>query len=81
MKVSARNKLSGKVLKIDEGVITAKVKIELAGGDVITSIISKEAVAELELEVGKTVFAVIKSTEVMVGIPCNCKGECDCGSH
>ncbi len=69
MRLSARNVLKGKVLSVDEGVITAKVKIILAGGEVITSIISKESVAELDLKVGDEAYALIKSTEVMVAKP------------
>lgn len=66
MKLSARNMLKGKVTAIEEGMITAKVKITLASGETITSIVSKESVAELELKVGDEAYAVIKSTEVMI---------------
>jgi molybdopterin-binding protein len=66
MKLSARNMLKGKVTAIEEGMITAKVKITLAGGETITSIVSKESVAELELMIGDEAYAVIKSTEVMI---------------
>jgi molybdopterin-binding protein len=68
MKLSARNKLKGKIITIDEGLITAKVKIDLGGGNVITSIISKDAIAELNLKVGETAYAIVKSTEVMIGV-------------
>lgn len=66
MKLSARNMLKGKIASIEEGMITAKVKIVLSGGETITSIVSKESVAELELKVGDGAWAVIKSTEVMI---------------
>ena len=80
MKLSARNKLKGKITAIEEGLITAKVKIDLGNGNEITSIISKEAIAELNLKPGDEAFAIIKSTEVLVGIPCDCqKGSCKCG--
>ncbi len=79
MKLSARNKLNGKITAIEEGLITAKVKIDLGNGNEITSIISKEAIAELNLKLGDEAFAIIKSTEVLVGIPCDCqKGSCKC---
>ena len=81
MKLSARNKLIGKITAIEEGLITAKVKIDLGNGNEITSIISKEAIAELNLKLGDEAFAIIKSTEVLVGIPCDCqKGSCKCTS-
>ncbi len=66
MKLSARNILKGKVVGIELGMITAKVRIEVGGGAVITSIISKESVADLSLKTGDAAYAVIKSTEVMI---------------
>jgi len=76
MKLSARNKLKGTIIKIEEGLITAKVVLDLGNGNIISSIISKDAVADLALKVGDTAFAVIKSTEVLIGTPCE---SCDCG--
>ena len=79
MKLSARNQLKGKILKVEEGLITGKVMIDLGNGNIISAIISKDSIAELNLKVGDTAFAVIKSTEVIVGIPCDCNGkECKC---
>ena len=66
LKISARNKLKGKVKNVEKGVITAKVKIEIAAPAVITAIISKEAVEELDVKPGDSIEAVIKATEVMV---------------
>ena len=68
MKLSARNQLPGKVKKIDTGMIVAEVVIELDGGGEVTSVITKTAVENLGLTVGKKVCAVVKSTEVMVAI-------------
>ena len=79
MKLSARNKLKGKVLTVEEGLITAKVTVDLGNGNVISSIISKESISDLDLKPGDDAFAVIKSTEVIIGIPCDCsKNECSC---
>ena len=79
MKLSARNKLKGKITAIEEGLITAKVKIDLGNGNEIVSIISRDAIKELDLKINDVAFAVIKSTEVIVGIPCDCKsGDCKC---
>jgi molybdopterin-binding protein len=79
MKLSARNQLKGKILKVDEGLITAKVMLDLGNGNVISAIISKDAIADLNLKQGDDAYAVIKSTEVIIGIPCECKdGHCNC---
>jgi len=78
MKLSARNQLKGKILKIDEGLITAKVTLDLGNGNIISAIISKEAISDLDLKPGVTAFAIIKSTEVIIGTPCDCKdGNCN----
>ena len=66
LKVSARNQLKGTVMNVEKGIITAKVKIEVDAPTMITAIISKEAVEELDVKPGDKISAVIKATEVMV---------------
>ena len=66
LKISARNRLKGKVLEVNKGEITAKVKIKIDAPAIVTAIISKEAVEELTVEVGEPIEAVIKATEVMI---------------
>jgi len=68
MKLSARNILPGKVVALTKGATTSHVKIEIAGGAVVTASITNEAVDALGLAVGKTASAVIKSSDVMVGV-------------
>lgn len=68
MKRSARNQLKGTVIVIQEGAVNGIVKIDIGGGNVISSTISMNAIKELGLEVGKTAYAVIKATSVMVGV-------------
>lgn len=60
--LSARNKLNGKVLAINEGKVNDIVKVELKGGEVMSSTITCEAVKELGLEVGTDVTAIVKAT-------------------
>lgn len=67
MKMSARNMIKGKVDGVEVGAIMASVKIKLEAPDVITAIITKESVEDLNIKDGDTVTAIIKSTEVMVG--------------
>ncbi|MGV8135125.1 MAG: molybdopterin-binding protein [Mangrovibacterium sp.] len=82
MKLSARNQLKGKILKVEEGLITAKVLLDLGNGNVISAIISRDSIHDLDLKQGDTAFAIIKSTEVIIGIPCECKDEgCNCNCH
>ena len=67
MKLSARNQLKGTILSIEEGAVNGIVRIDI-GGNVITSTISMASIRELGLEVGKTAYAVIKATSVMVAV-------------
>jgi len=67
VKLSARNNFKGKVVFVEKGLITAKVKIEIKVPTTITSVITKEAVEDLDIKVGDEVTAIVKSTEVMVG--------------
>jgi len=79
MKLSARNQLKGKIIKVEEGLITAKVMLDLGNVNIISAIISKDAIADLDLKPGKDAFAVIKSTEVIIGTPCDDEDEkCKC---
>lgn len=66
MKLSARNMLPGRVVAVTKGATTAHVKIELTSGLTVLSSITNEAVEELDLKVGDTVSAVIKSSDVMI---------------
>lgn len=65
MKLSARNALKGTVVDIAKGQIVAKVKVDV-GGQFVTSLVSVDAVDDLDLKVGDAVEAIIKSTEVML---------------
>ena len=68
MKISARNQLKGKIISISEGSVNSEVVIELAPGVEITSIITRSSVISMDLKVGKEAYAVIKASNVMVGI-------------
>ena len=67
MKLSARNQLPGRVLRVDHGAVMSTVVIRLTGGEEIVAAITKDSAEGLELAEGDEVTAVIKSTEVMVG--------------
>jgi molybdate transport system regulatory protein len=66
LKISARNRLKGKVVAVEKEVITAKVKIEITSPVTVTALISREAVEDLDIKVGDKVQAVVKATEVMI---------------
>lgn len=68
MKISARNQLKGKIKSISEGSVNTEVVIELAPGVEITSIITKSSANSMGLEVGKEAFAVVKASNVIIGV-------------
>ena len=67
MKLSARNQLKGKVTEVKKGATTTHVRIDI-GGQIITASITNESADELKLEKGKTAYAIIKASNVMVGV-------------
>ncbi len=68
MKISARNILKGKVLKIVRGAVNCEVIIELPGGAQLVSIITNASVDTLGLTEGKQAYAIIKASNVMIGV-------------
>jgi len=67
MKLSARNVLKGTIEQVQKGQTTAHVRINV-GGTVVTASITNGAVDDLKLKQGQTAYAVIKASDVMVGI-------------
>ncbi len=68
MKLSARNVLKGKVVDIDRGQVTAIVRVDIGGGTIITSSVTLAAVKDLRLKKGSEVSAIIKASEVLLGV-------------
>ena len=68
MRLSTRNQLKGTISSITEGSINSEVVINLPGGTSIVSVVTNAAVKNLDLEVGKTAYALIKSSNVIIGI-------------
>jgi molybdopterin-binding protein len=68
MKLSARNVLKGRIIDIDKGKVTAIVRVDIGSGNVITSSITLAAVTDLGLKKGSEVYAIIKASEVLLGV-------------
>lgn len=67
MEFSARNQLKGIVKSVKTAGVMAEVVIELPDGQQVVSAITRGSVESMNIKEGDTVFAVIKSTEVMIG--------------
>ena len=68
MKLSARNRLKGTIASIDKGTVNSTVRIGVGGGAILTAMITNAAVSELGLAEGSDAYAVIKASDVMVGV-------------
>jgi molybdopterin-binding protein len=68
MKISARNQIPGTVKSIRRGPVSTEVMITIAGGNEIVSSITTLSAESLKLREGSKVYAIVKASEVMVGI-------------
>lgn len=68
MKLSARNALKGKVVDVKDGVVTTLVTIDVGGGNQIVSSITIDSARNLGLEPGKDVTAIVKASNVIIGV-------------
>ena len=67
-KLSARNVLAGEVAKLEQGAVNSEVQIRLPGGTAIVASITKASVAALNLQHGDKVSAIIKASNVLIGV-------------
>ena len=68
MKISARNLLPGTIVDVMRGATTSHVRIDVGNGVVVTAAITIEAVDDLKLAPGKKATAIVKASDVMVGV-------------
>ncbi|MDD1777211.1 MAG: molybdopterin-binding protein [Candidatus Helarchaeota archaeon] len=68
MKLSARNVIKGTIKKITPGAVNSEIILQIAGGTEIVSIITKTSAETLGLKVGKEAYAIIKASNVMIGV-------------
>lgn len=68
MKLSARNVLNGRIKAILPGAVNSEITVELPGGQQIISVITKASADNLQLKVGKEVYAVVKASNVMIAV-------------
>jgi molybdate transport system regulatory protein len=66
MRLSARNRLAGEVIRIEPGSVNTEVLVRVAAGPVVTAIVTNASVVELGLAVGAAVTAVFKASSVIL---------------
>ena len=68
MRISARNQIKGAVVEVKKGATTSHVRVDIGGGQVVTSSITNEAVDDLGVKAGDKVLVVIKASDVMIAV-------------
>jgi len=68
MRISARNQLKATVSKITTGAVNAEVVLDIGNGQKLTSIITNESVKSLGLAEGKSAYALIKASSILIGV-------------
>ncbi|HXN66175.1 MAG TPA: TOBE domain-containing protein [Bradyrhizobium sp.] len=68
MRISARNQIKGTVIEVKKGATTSHVRVDIGGGQVVTSSITNEAVDDLGIKAKGHVTVVIKASDVMIAV-------------
>ena len=65
---SARNQFAGTITDVAKGAVNSEVALRLPGGSVIYAVVTNDAVAELQLAPGQSATALIKASQVIIGV-------------
>ena len=68
MRISARNQIKGTVVDVKKGATTSHVRVDIGGGQIVTSSITNEAVDDLGIKAGGKATVVIKASDVMIAV-------------
>jgi molybdopterin-binding protein len=68
MRISARNQIKGSVVEVKKGATTSHVRVDIGGGQIITSSITNEAVDDLGIKAGGKAVVVVKASDVMIAV-------------
>jgi molybdopterin-binding protein len=68
MRISARNQIKGTVVDVKKGATTSHIRVDIGGGQIMTSSITNEAVDDLGIKTGSKATVVIKASDVMIAV-------------
>jgi molybdopterin-binding protein len=68
MRISARNQIKGTVIEVQKGATTSHIRVDIGGGQIVTSSITNEAVDDLGIKAGGKATVVIKASDVMIAV-------------
>jgi molybdopterin-binding protein len=66
MEIGARNRLEGKVVNIKRGTVMCQVRVQLAGGQIMESVMTLDSLDDMKLKVGDTVRVAVKAVNVLL---------------
>ncbi|GAB2190069.1 hypothetical protein MAH1_16770 [Sessilibacter sp. MAH1] len=66
LKISARNRLKGKINTIKIGAVNSEISIQLSSNQILTAIVTCETVDDLALYEGSNCTALIKASQIIV---------------
>jgi molybdate transport system regulatory protein len=66
--LSIRNRIPGTIEDVELGAVMTTVRVAIAGGQVITSAITKEAAEDLKLAAGGAVTVLVKATDASIAV-------------
>lgn len=67
-RVSARNRIPGKVIRRDDGAVNSEIVLDIGGGKTIAAIITKTSAEDLELKIGDAAWALIKASHIILAV-------------
>ncbi|TMJ54098.1 MAG: transporter [Alphaproteobacteria bacterium] len=68
MRISARNQIKGTVVEVKKGATTSHVRVDIGGGQIVTSSITNEAIDDLGIKANGQVTVVVKASDVMIAV-------------
>ena len=66
--MSIRNQLPGRITSLTGGAAMTTLKVAVEGGGALTAVVTNDAVNDLDLSEGDEVLALVKATEISVGV-------------
>lgn len=68
LKISTKNQLKGEVIEAKIGAVNAEITLKLSDEQTLTAIITKDSAMDMQIGVGDTLIAIVKSSQIIIGV-------------
>ncbi|MGF7442051.1 TOBE domain-containing protein [Campylobacter concisus] len=68
IKISTKNQLKGEVIEAKIGAVSAEITLKLSDEQTLTAIITKDSAIQMKIGVGDTLLAIVKSSQIIIGV-------------